>query len=98
MYIPSKQVAIEFNGVYWYSQVDKNYHLRKTEECEKLGIRLLHIWEDLWISKKEIYKSLISSSLNIYIKRKFMLVNVYAKKFLVKIIRIFWKRIIYKVL
>lgn len=74
IYIPGKQVAIEFNGVYWHSQVDKNYHLHKTEECGKLGIRLLHIWEDLWISKKEIYKSLISSSLNMY-KEK-----IYARK------------------
>ena len=66
IYIPSKKVAIEFNGLYWHSLYDKKYHLHKTEECEKLGIRLIHIWEDYWISKKDICKSLIASALGIY--------------------------------
>jgi len=69
IYIPSKKVAIEYDGIYWHSLKDKNYHLHKTEECEKKGIRLIHIWEDLWFSKKEIYKSIISSALGIYSKK-----------------------------
>lgn len=68
IYIPSKKVAIEFNGIYWHSLKDKNYHLQKTEECEKLGIRLIHIWEDLWNSKKDLYKDLIARSLGNYQK------------------------------
>lgn len=67
--IPAKKVAIEFNGVYWHSFKDKNYHLNKTKLCEEKGIRLLHIWEDLWINKKEIYKSIIKSALGIYDKK-----------------------------
>lgn len=69
IYIPSKKVAIEYNGIYWHAFKDKNYHLHKTEECEKLGIRLIHIWEDLWLSKKEIYKSVISSALGVHKQR-----------------------------
>jgi len=32
IYIPEKHIAIEFNGIYWHSDLfkDKNYHLNKT--------------------------------------------------------------------
>lgn len=66
IYIPSKKVAIEFNGLYWHSLVEKDYHLNKTLGCEKLGIRLVHIFEDDWISKRQICESIISSALGIY--------------------------------
>lgn len=69
IYIPSKKVAIEFNGLYWHSKYDKTYHLNKTLECEKKGIRLIHIWEDLWESKQDIYKSIIASALGVYERR-----------------------------
>ena len=69
IYIPSKKIAIECDGVYYHSekfQDDKYYHLKKTIECENQGIRLLHIFEDEWIYKKEIIKSIIKSSLGLY--------------------------------
>lgn len=66
IYIPSKHLAIEYNGIYWHSLRDKNYHLNKTKACDELNIRLIHIWEDLWIIKKEIYKSIIASALGVY--------------------------------
>lgn len=69
IYIPDKNLAIEYNGIYWHAKEDKNYHLHKTEECEKKGVRLIHIWEDLWFSKKEIYKSIISSALGVYSRK-----------------------------
>lgn len=49
-------LAFEFNGLYWHQINEKsfNYHLNKTIECEKLGIRLIHIWEDEWISSNTI--------------------------------------------
>lgn len=71
IYISEKQVAIEFNGAYYHSSKDKNYHLTKTLLCERQGIRLLHIWEDLWASKKDIYKSIIASALGVYQRRIF---------------------------
>lgn len=74
IYIPSKKVAIEYNGIYRHSLNDKDYYLYKTQECAKLGIRLIHIWEDLWFSKKDIYKSIIASSLGCYQTR------IYARK------------------
>ena len=59
LYIPAKNIAIEFDGLYWHSELykDNDYHLRKTEECEKKGIQLIHIFEDEWIYKQDIVKS-----------------------------------------
>ena len=59
IFIPSNNVAIEFDGLYWHNETkrDKNYHLNKTIECFKNNIRLIHIFEDEWLNKKEIVKS-----------------------------------------
>ena len=48
IYIPEKKIAIECNGLYWHSEKNKpkKYHLEKTENCEKIGIRLLQIFSD----------------------------------------------------
>jgi hypothetical protein len=78
IYIPSKNLAIEFNGIKWHSEVfgqkDKNYHLNKTKMCEQNGIKLIHIFENEWINKQEIIKSIIKSNLNLYDK------IIYARK------------------
>lgn len=69
IYIPSKGAAIEYNGVYWHSAKGRDYHLSKTLACKEKGIRLLHIWEDLWLTGKPVYKSIIASALGIYERR-----------------------------
>ena len=68
IYLPDYNLAIEINGLYWHSNLfkDKNYHLNKTLECEKKGIQLIHIFEDEWISKKEIVKNRIKYKLGFY--------------------------------
>jgi very-short-patch-repair endonuclease len=62
-YIESRKVAIELNGLYWHSVVhkDQEYHLRKTELCESIGVQLIHIFEDEWLYRKEIVKSRLLS-------------------------------------
>lgn len=61
IYLPELNLAFEYNGLYWHSEVYKetNYHLDKTNDCLKKGIRLIHIWEDDWLYKNEIVKSII---------------------------------------
>ena len=59
IYIPNKHFAIEFDGLYWHSNKDKNYHLTKTESCESKGIQLIHIFEDEYQYKKDIVLSKI---------------------------------------
>ena len=65
IYIPELKLAFEFNGLYWHSELykERNYHLNKTKECEKLGIQLIHIWEDDWVYKQYIIKSMILNKL-----------------------------------
>lgn len=65
--IPSKNIAIEFNGTYWHSEKFKHqsYHLSKTENCEKNDIQLIHIFEDDWIYKQNIVISRLKSLLGI---------------------------------
>ena len=60
IYVPSKKIAIEYDGLIWHSEKfgkDKNYHLMKTELCEKQGIRLIHIFENEWINNREIVEA-----------------------------------------
>jgi hypothetical protein len=67
IYIPSHNIAIEYNGLYWHSELfkDKDYHLTKTELCNNNGIRLIHVFEDEWLYKQDIVKSRIRNLLGI---------------------------------
>jgi hypothetical protein len=59
IYLPNSKLAIECNGNYWHSDLngkDKNYHLNKTIDCNKNGIRLIHVFEDEWLEKQDIVK------------------------------------------
>lgn len=69
--VPDHNIAIEYNGIYWHSSADikdlrKYYHLSKTEECERLGIQLLHIMSNEWEDpiKRDIWKSIIRAKIN----------------------------------
>ena len=73
VYISNKNLAIEFNGVHWHDEnhVDRNYHLTKTNMCNEKGIDLIHVFEDDWLYKKEIVKSMIASRLGVYKEKIF---------------------------
>lgn len=69
IYIPSKKLAIEVNGVYWHSTLykDKYYHMKKTLDCARQGIRLIHIFEYEWgdvIKQEKITNMLIRAISN----------------------------------
>lgn len=81
IYIPSLKLGVEYNGLRWHSEEfeeNSNYHLEKTERCEEQGIRLIHIFEDEWIYKKEIVKSRL---LNLIGKTP---IKIYARKCIIK--------------
>ena len=83
IYIPSKKLAIECNGLFWHGELGgnkgKDYHLNKTIECEKLGIRLIHIFEDEWVLSKNIVKNRLLHILN-----NKAIKSVYARKCIIK--------------
>jgi len=68
-----KKIAIEYNGLYYHSYQKlnqlkndgSNYHLLKTEKCENQQIQLFHIFENEWLEKKDIIKSMIKNKLNL---------------------------------
>jgi hypothetical protein len=65
IYIPDHNIAIEFNGLYWHSELfkAKDYHLNKTLACAEHGIQLLHVFEDDYLRKKDIIESIILNRL-----------------------------------
>lgn len=60
------KLCIEYNGLYFHSDKyrDRKYHISKLQEVEKHGYRMIYIWEDWWIRKREIIKSMLRSVLN----------------------------------
>lgn len=57
--IPSKKIAIEYNGLFWHSESsgkNKWYHLTKMNKCKEIGIRLIQIFEDEWQNNKDLVK------------------------------------------
>ena len=80
IYIPEYNIGIEFNGLYWHSELykEKNYHIDKTNYFKEKGIRIIHIWEDDWDNKCNIIKSQILNFLNNTQNR------IYARKTIVK--------------
>lgn len=61
VYSSRHRIGFELDGLYWHNELnkDKNYHLLKTMNANEVGIRLVHIFEDEWVHKKDIWKSMI---------------------------------------
>lgn len=67
--LPDKNLAIEYNGLYYHSETcnrDEKYHLDKTIECKKRNLKLIHIFEDEWVYKKDIVKNKLKEVFEIY--------------------------------
>ena len=86
IFIPQQNIAIEYNGLFWHSELNgknRNYHLEKTKICEQNNIQLIHIFEDEWKNKKDIVKSKLSYLLNKSINNE----KIYARKCNIKEIK-----------
>lgn len=63
IYDDRKLFAIEYDGIFWHNENNKpkDYHLKKTIECENKGVHLIHIFEDEWKdkAKQDIWKSML---------------------------------------
>ncbi len=62
--IPSKKLTIEFNGNYWHSELkgkDRKYHLEKSNAAKLVGYQLIQIFEDEWVNKQDIVKSILTN-------------------------------------
>lgn len=73
IYIPSHNLAIEYCGLYWHSELNnrgQNYHINKLNRCKKEGIRLLTIFEDEYINNPDLVHSKIQHIIGLPTKQK----------------------------
>lgn len=84
VYIPEKNIAIEYNGLYWHTEKkgkSKTYYYDKWLACKEQGIQLIQVWEDDWKHNPELVKRMILHKLGINQDFK-----VYARASVVKVI------------
>lgn len=87
IYLPDRKLAIEFNGNYWHSDVNKdaNYHQRKTIEFAKHGIQIIHIfeyeWDDIELQNKlKIYlRDILGDTQRIFAKNTYVKETTYTE-------------------
>lgn len=72
IFIPSKNLAIEINGLYWHSYhksstkpENKFKHVEKTQLASDQNVQLLQFTDFEWINKTDIVKAIIKSKLGI---------------------------------
>lgn len=65
LWIPEKNVGIEFNGVYWHNDSRKTvkYHFNKWSVAKRKNVQLLQVWEDDWLLRKDVVKSMLAHKL-----------------------------------
>lgn len=68
IWIPEKNIGIEYYGLYWHSGgksdvFNKGKHREKFKSCEEKNIKLIQIFSDEWREKKDIVKSIIRNAL-----------------------------------
>lgn len=83
LYIPEKNLAIEFNGTYYHNNStsigkDNNYDKYKYNECNKKGIFLYFIYEWEWILNKDQVLAQIDNLLGL--TKKIHKANCYIKE------------------
>ncbi len=78
----NNNLGIEVNGNYFHSEIgggkNKNYHIDKSKLAYDKGIKLIHIFEDELLYKKDIVLSRLSNLLKINTQK------IYARKCIIK--------------
>lgn len=83
IFVPGANIAIEYCGLIWHSSafLPKRYHQAKMEACNAKGIRLITIFEDEWIHRRQ---QVIEKLAHIF--NKSTLPVVYARKCIVDVV------------
>lgn len=84
IYIPDLKIGIEMNGLYFHSEKggkDSRYHLDKTLKAHEAGIRIIRVYSDEYINKKEIVIEKLK-----HILRKNDNPKVYARKCEIRVV------------
>lgn len=69
IYLPGKQLAVEYCGMFWHSHFDvdneranRHNHANKYKACAEQGIRLLTIYESEWLERQPQIKRLLRNA------------------------------------
>lgn len=67
IYIPDLKIGIEYNGLYWHSEMyrKQNYHYEKFKLAKDKGVKLFQIFEDDWLRKKDVCENTIRHKLGL---------------------------------
>lgn len=76
VYVPSKKIGIEHNGLYYHSILnkgtrDRHYYLNKKKKAKSEGVSLIHFFSDEWLDKRDICESMIKNRLGLIHKKIF---------------------------
>lgn len=66
--VDNTNICIEYNGLYYHTEKmgkTSSYHLNKTIDCNQIGYKLIHIFEDEWKTKEDLVKSKIKHLLKV---------------------------------
>lgn len=83
IFIPEMNIGIEYCGLYWHSTKsgrDCSYHINKTKEYDKIGIRVIQIFSDEWKKNNLLVKDKILNILHLNTYKE----KIYARKCLIK--------------
>lgn len=76
--IPSHHILIECDGIYWHGEATAGrgrlYHAAKTKRAQASGYQLIHIFENEWMHRQDIVKSILCHKVNLTTRR------LYARK------------------
>jgi len=67
IYVIEHSFGIDFNGLFWHSNFNKriNYHQEKWKYFKDKNIQFIQIFENEWLSKQELVKSIILNKLGV---------------------------------
>jgi hypothetical protein len=70
IYLPQKQLAVEYCGMFWHSHGDKESeqanrlrHFKKHEDCAAAGVRLITVYESEWQANPRAIKRLLRNAI-----------------------------------
>lgn len=73
IYLPMRDLAIEFNGNYWHSRQmmredPATYHQAKVDRCASYGVTLVFVWESDWKNKR----TEVQNALRLFVREGFV--------------------------
>lgn len=67
-WVPSRNLGFEYNGLYYHSDAFPNAkwrHFTKSEAVRNAGGRLVHIWADDWVYRRNAVEAMIKAQLGL---------------------------------